>query len=224
MRRINVPGAAIVAAAVIVILQFIATPVQASPVTYVYTGNQFTWCTYGCAANAPANWASDYIIASISFNAPLAPNMPLTDLTASLTAWTLRDALGYFSYSSSDPDTAGYLTGIPPMGVPPLALSTDGNGDIASYLMSAFPAEAFGKVGSTEAGIFNPPISEHEVPGGYIASFFNINWGLSTEWDAGTGAPGTWAPVPEPATLALTGLGLAVIVIRHRRRRSRSET
>jgi hypothetical protein len=37
---------AVVAAALV--MQFIASPAQADPVTYTYTGNPFTICGYGC--------------------------------------------------------------------------------------------------------------------------------------------------------------------------------
>ena len=67
--------------------------------------------------HAPADWASDYIIASITLAAPLPPNMPLTDVTPSLVAWTMRDALGYFFLSSANGDQ---LRGIPEDGFPPL--------------------------------------------------------------------------------------------------------
>jgi len=104
-------------------------------ITYDYIGTPFSVCSYG---TCPANYTSDYIIASISFAAPLVPNLPLTDESAALTGWTIGDALGNFAYSSSNPTTATYLTGLPATGIPALALSTDNNGNIVDSDMGAF--------------------------------------------------------------------------------------
>jgi hypothetical protein len=188
---------------------------------YAYTGNLFTVCSFG---SCPANYTSDYLIATISFAGPLAPNLPLTDLTASLTGWTLKDALGYFSFSSKDPNTANYLTGFPSAGAPPLALSTDSQGNILNWDMFALPDEVLGKTGVAEAGLINPTAI---VPCGasstcVLADFVEINFGLPNEWDALSSVPGKWSQVPEPSALLLASLSAAVLIMARRRKRQDS--
>lgn len=186
----------------------IAAPAASAGVIYDYIGSAFTACTYG---PCPANYTSDYIIASISFAAPLTPSLPLTNEYAAVTAWTIGDALGNFAYSSSNQSTAAYLTGLPAKGIPALALSTDMNGNIVDYDMSAFPAEVLGVVGAAEAGLFNPPVV---APNGEtIASFVDIDYGTSAEWDAISSTPGRWTETPEPSSVLLTSFSGAILII-----------
>ena len=184
--------------------------------TYYYTGSPFTTCSYGAC---PANYTSDYLIASITFAAPLAPGLPYTNETAALTGWTLKDALGYFSYSSSNPNTASYLTGYPPLGVPPLALATDNSGNIVAYAMAAAPAQMLGITGASEAAIFAPPFTDPKT-GQVGASLIDFNYGTSNEWDASESKPGVFA-TPETSSLVLTLSGVILILaaICHRRGR-----
>ena len=154
--------------------------------TYNYVGSPFNACSYG---TCPGNYAADYITASISFAAPLPPNLPLTNVTPSLTAWSIGDALGNFLYSSGNPSTASYLTGHPSSGVPPLSLSTDASGDIVDIEMLALPAEVLGLPGLSEGGIFNPAQS---IPPFLVESFVEINQGVPSEWDAATSSVGQW--------------------------------
>lgn len=181
--------------------------------TYEYIGSPFTTCTYG---SCPGNFTSDYIIASISFAAPLAPNQPETDEYAALTAWTIGDALGNFFYSSTNPATASYLTGVPQNGLPPLELSTSG-GNIVDYEMSSFPAGVLGMFVASDAALFNPPPL---VTGGYTAaSWILIDYGSTAGWNAITSIAGTWTAVPEPSSLVLTGLSGIILLIAMRRKR-----
>ena len=104
MRR---PG--LVAAVAVVMLQFIAAPAQASsftfnPVTntYSYQGDLFNVCGYGCPEHAPVDPVGvDYIIASLTFAAPLAANLTFADLVPVPTAWTMTDHLGDLSSPAS---------------------------------------------------------------------------------------------------------------------------
>lgn len=199
-------------------LLWVGTAVQSANATviYDYTGNPFTLCTYG---DCPADYTSDYIIASISFAAPLAPNLPFTNELSSVTAWRIGDALGYFSYSSTDPNAATELKSPTGLSLLPLALSTDGNGNIADYQMLA---------GDT-GGIINPqyvdPTSQL-----HVSDFVEINYDTPAEWDASNSVPGQWNmvdAVPEPSTLFLTSLSGAILIIaigRKRRMRAATQT
>jgi hypothetical protein len=157
-------------------------------ITYNYTGTPFNDCTYG---TCPSNYTSDYIVASATFAAPLVANLPLTNLTSSLTGWTIGDALGNFSYSSTTTPT--YLTGYPSQSAAPFAVSTNGSGGIVAYDMLAFPAEVLGLTGKSEGGILNPGATA-SCPSGSCTytGFVEINWGLASEWDAISFIPGTW--------------------------------
>jgi hypothetical protein len=154
--------------------------------TYNYVGSPFNACTYG---TCPGNYTSDYITASISFAAPLAPNLPLTNVTSSLAAWSIGDALGNFLYSSGNPSTTGYLTGYPSKGISPLSLSTGGSGNLMDYQMAAIPAVILGMPGLSQGGIFNPAMSGGGLQ---IASFVAIDEGVPSEWDATTSSVGQW--------------------------------
>ncbi len=189
-------------------------PSAKADTTYLYTGTPFTICTYG---PCPANFTSDYITASITFATPLGSIPTITPETP--LAWTLGDAFGNFSFSSSTTPT--YLTGFPSAGAPPLALSTDSNGNIVDYGMFALPDEVLGGiVGVTEVGIFSPAITFTKGCSGggtcTAAGFVEINWdpnspqdGRPAEWDAVASVPGQWTrAVPEPSSLLLLGTGL----------------
>jgi hypothetical protein len=209
----------------ILLLMGMAVPSVKADAIYDYTGSTFTLCTYG---PCPANYTSDYLIASISFSAPLGDSMSLTDELPTLTGWTIGDALGNFFYSSSNPSTQTYLTGFPANGAPALALSTDINGNIVDSDMSAFPAEVLGIVGASEAFIFAPAVNVQKCNGGagcVLASGVEINWGLSSEWDAISSTASQWteaSAAPEPSTTALVSLGVAILLIAMSRKRSLS--
>ena len=100
------------------------------PVTYSYTGSSFSECngvTGPANGNCPANYTSDYILASFGFSAPLDANLSSVDESSSpnLAAWTIRDALGYSFFSSEDPNAAAELVA--------LTLSTNSAGKIVAW-------------------------------------------------------------------------------------------
>jgi hypothetical protein len=71
------------------------TSVQAVPTTYHYTGNPFTDVT------GPYT-TSDFVTAMVTLAGPLGANMPLTDVTSQVTAFSLFD--GVQTLSSTTPD------------------------------------------------------------------------------------------------------------------------
>src|ERR1035438_8647547 len=80
-------------------------------ITYNYTGNTFSVCDglTSINQNCPANSFIDRNLASLTFNAPLGANLSSVNEAASpsLTAWTMRDALGDTrSFSSTDANAA----------------------------------------------------------------------------------------------------------------------
>ena len=118
------------------ILALCSIAASADTVTYNYQGAAFDRCGHG---GCPANYTSDYAIAALSFGAPLAANLSLADVTSNLLSWTIGDALGYSTFSSSS------------TGSPQVLLSTDSNGAIVAYQV-----QATGGPG-TDVAMFNPP-------------------------------------------------------------------
>ena len=175
----------------------IAAPSANADITYDYVGNPFTRCSFG---PCPVNYTSDYIIASISFSAPLGDNLPLTDETSSLTAWTLSDADGYFSFSSTGTTAL--------MG---LLLSTDSKGNIMDYGMETNPFAGPG----TGAVIANPTFIGGS--GNPVADAFN-----NSIWAVSNATPGHWTETPEPSSLLLTlSIGTVLIIAIRRKHRTR---
>jgi hypothetical protein len=212
MRRVIIATCAVIG-----LLHTFAPRVAAAPLTYEYTGEFFNFCGFGCPDHAPSDpRGADYLIATLTFDDPLAANLTFADDVVSLlTGWTLTDAFGSFYASSANGNDT----------LDTLLLGTDSGGNIVAWQMYVLD-------NTTEAGIANPPIL---CPVGecddfidlYISDFASVNLFLEEqlEWDSGVvsespeGLPGQWSPaeVPEPASLLLFGTGAAGVFLRRKR-------
>lgn len=164
---------------------------SANNVTYEYKGDFFTRCSNG---TCPANYASDYLIATVTFNAPLGNSLPLAGQSSSLIAWTIHDALGYFNLSSTDPNAASELVNL--TGKPAdMSFSTDSNGNIVNYRVD-------GQNSLVDAILINPTFTSGS--GLQIADTMLINPGTSTGWTAANSTPGQWS-VAQSAPACLAG-------------------
>lgn len=197
-------------AAVVLVIQVAATQAEAA-VIYDYRGTEFTICGTGCQENGPPNWDEDYLIASLTFEAPLAPNLTFDDeVRTGLLQYTATDKLGTFVETGTtlpDVDDDGEI-------FPGLKLATDANGNITSWIM--WVAEA------NHAVTANPPLvcpPEECSEALSIANYIGVTTGPGF-WDAVSETPGTWSlrtQVPEPATLALSLIVLGRFAVRQRR-------
>ncbi len=179
--------------------------------TYTYTGDPFNFCGYGCPANAPSNpVGADYIIATLTFSGPLAPN--LVDATPVPTSWSMTDHFNAFILGG-----AGLPPDFPPSNdgpaIPGLVLSTDSSGNIVQWRMVGWQGyvDQGGDFHGTAALILNPPIfcgAECNDMGLTDIVGVNEQSNPDVEWDAGVLVP---ASVPEPATLTLVGAGLLAL-------------
>jgi hypothetical protein len=131
------PSGSLVYGGLITQFTYMPAPTVGSPVTYYYTGQPFSQCDGGAppvgAGPCPPSsfYASDYEIAALTLSAPLAPNLTNANLAASpnLISWTIGDALGLVSFSSTDANASAELQD--------LSLSTDGSGSIANWTLAA---------------------------------------------------------------------------------------
>jgi hypothetical protein len=202
-------------AAAVVLIPVAATTAE-SAVIYDYRGSEFTLCGTGCPENSPPNWDEDYLIASLTFDAPLAPNLTFADeVRTGLIAYTVGDKLGILFQTGTELPDNDEDDGI----IPGLKLATDANGNITAWIMSTEPE---GQGGTISA---NPPfVCPAEECGEelIIADYFAVDMGPGDDdwWDAISGTPGVWsvrAQVPEPATLALGLIALGGFAARQRR-------
>jgi hypothetical protein len=181
------------------------TLANADPATYDYTGLHFTQCDLG---TCPANYASDYLIASFTVSTP-----PVPDLDAAqnelpfVTKWSISDKLGYLALSSSDPQAATEL-----------ALLTFGT-------FGAFDGE-FTATSQGLPGGESVSGASFGISGDGILIDPGSNGGANT-WDADNLGPavGAWvevSAVPEPAMLWMLATELSVVVFTERIRQRRS--
>jgi hypothetical protein len=186
-----------------------ATRVQADPITYTYTGNDYT------AAGTPYTTAMSFT-ASFTFASPLAPDTEY-DGTVTPTAWSISDGVDTITNTSGDPLTFDAATNSAG-GISSWAFETSFTEGLAEVFLASFddPSNLFG-----------------------ISSAFDFSCGNVTACDAilaiGVHAaglagvasdPGTWtstSTVPEPSSVFLLAPVLFVIAGIARRRNSRAQ-
>lgn len=161
----------------------LCTAAFAETVTYNYSGSPFTVCngaTY-VNGNCPANFSSDYNTASFTFSAPLAAGLSSANELSSpnLTAWTLSDAHGLASYSSTDLNAATELT--------ELSVSTNGSNAITGW---GIQGPNFAPGSGVPYFLMDDPTVIAQGTGQPLADAFvnTANNGFSL----GNGTPGTW--------------------------------
>jgi hypothetical protein len=210
MLRSHVWGFVVVA----ILLKGAATEAKAA-VIYDYRGPEFTFCGTGCPENAPPNWEEDYLIASLTFDEPLAPNLTFDDeVRTGLVEFTATNHFGsYFQSGNSLPD--GEDDG---MVVPGLKLATDDNGNITAWIMTIL--EGPGDWLSTHPAFVCPAdeCGAEVAFANYLA--VRVGPGQDDWYDTLAETPGAWslrAQVPEPATLALSLIALGGFAVRQRK-------
>jgi hypothetical protein len=218
-----------------------ATPAaRAADVTWNYVGNPFD-----TAVGLTDPLLGDSIIASFTFNGPLAPNLTDADLSADIVSWTMGDSYGIFSYTSGEADVT--LLGA--------YFSTDAQGNISANFFQAPEAiEVDAKVAldcdpaAVSCGnsivcadskcmsindwlpnFVNPPAGPDffrlEITSN-ISGFEGISGSdgadvLSNGGDAvylTSPNPGVWTESPEPGTVLMLGTGLLGLAAAGKRR------
>jgi hypothetical protein len=185
----------------------VALPLMASPVTYTYTGNDFT------TATGPDLTTSDSVTGSFTVASPLGDNLNGANIAGSA-----------LSYSFSDgPDTITNTT--PNIGLcfcsPTIDIWTDASGNINNWDVSLTVGELGSENITTEdfdAGIFRGIVIEDSGTTDNTGSDTASNTGDQGSWGPGVVASST----PEPGSLTLFGAGLAALAAAVRRRRSRT--
>ena len=171
------------------------TPVegQTAAISYSYKGNSFTDCDSNAppagAAPCPANWMSDYDIASITLSAPFAGNLSSVNPTTlpSFLAWTIADNQGYASFSSANPGAYQFaFSGF--------SVTTNGTGALTAWAMDLKTNPYINDtIGAEYIGITSPSF----IGGGDglpLADFLSANGGDGPTggWNFGSATPGQW--------------------------------
>ena len=170
----------------------------ASPVTYTYTGNDYT------GASSPYT-TSMAITASFTFASALAPDTVYTDTTVPTpTAWSISDGVDNITNTSGD--TLG------------LEIATNSVGGVEAWGFATSFTENIALVAILSG---NDPTQVFGPPGGFpcdSATACDIVFAeaeMHTAFLAGVqGDPGTWMPaatVPEPSLTFFIAIGLLVI-------------
>jgi hypothetical protein len=177
----------------------LALPVIADPVTYTYTGQDFTnLATYGSGYST-----SDFVSVSLTLASPLGPDVNETIESDDILSWTVSDQV--VTYSSA---LGNYLADA--------QFATNAEGVPIEWDVVASSSEAEDDDGQfVETEGYPPPYtgsSQDASEGDVGTTGFAYNEGDPGSWSEGTG-PTT----PEPGTLALLLLGLGAGTLKHRR-------
>ena len=155
-----------------------AASVQAVPITYTYTGNPFT------VVSAPYT-TSDFVSGMLTLAGPLVANMPLTNVTNQVNAFSFTDGVQTITLNNS----AGYL----------FLFATGAGGQITQW--EVFVGQENGNtIDTTHAGVTTDR-------GRYGASI-GYNIGTPGTWSS-DGAVADTGSTLSLMTLTLTALGVA---------------
>jgi hypothetical protein len=174
---------------------FAAAP--AVQTTYSYKGSNFTSCDGGAPPTGevcPANYTSDYDTATLSFTAPLPPNLSNVNVMSlpSFTAWQIGDAQGEVSFSSTK---ANYQFGAASFAENGFFVSTNGDGNITAWSTCVETLNYSGHPGQSYICIFSPTgINGQGQPYADALSYNggDGNPGPTGGWNLGNGVPGAW--------------------------------
>jgi hypothetical protein len=173
--------------AIVIIAAQLSQPMFATPITYTYTGNPFTFVQ-------GAYTTSDKVTGSVTLSSPLVPNMVLTMVTP--LAFSFFDGFQTFTNSNADIVSISFATG-------PTGAITQWDAVVAKFSLVAQGLDAIGT---------GNPTSDNEVHDfGQHLNAASMDLGLNVN------APGVWsvAGVSDAGStfamlsLSFTALGVA---------------
>jgi hypothetical protein len=190
----------------------LAVASNALAATYEYAGLSFSLIIdQPVPAGATYSTANSVTGTVTIAGAPLAPNTPLTDVTANFVTWTLSDGVNTHTESNST------LVG-------PVLVATDGAGNISEW-----------SIGTQVGALLSPGDQLEQITTAAIAASVNVDRGLLREcvtspspgvcssWSTDIGQinnnPGIWTLIPEPSTALLLASGLVGVAGARTRRR-----
>src|SRR5262245_52469164 len=159
--------------------------VQAIPTTYQYIGNHFTDVS-------GLYTTSDFVTAMVTLAGPLGANMPLTDVTSQVIAFTLSDGVQTITETESPPGFSSFV------------FSTDASGFITAWHLDVL--DIIHPFASGIDTVFRGPATGTGSDAGNYGSFnngFNMN------------SPGEWTvrPLVSDAGSTLTLMTLTLMAL-----------
>jgi hypothetical protein len=160
----------------------------AANVTYSYTGSNYT------SVLSPYTTEMN-LTASITFAAPLAPNLIAANMIPSVLLFTMSDGLESYDIAVE-------------INFPLLEITTDGGGNITGWSVGMIKTNGSRSVcaASGPSGTLCPGQEYRDI----VSDLYLTEHALTT-------SPGTWTLVPEPGTGVLLAMGLTGLAAQRRR-------